>query len=308
MKVFVTGATGYIGGSVALALMRRGHSILGLARNDDKAAALKALGFETLIGSLDDADALTLGARQADAVLNAAHADHADAAETLLNALEGSGKRLIHTSGSSIVGTQAGGERLDPVYDEETPFTPSPGRAPRVALNKRVMAGSDRGLHPVIIAPSLIYGLGHGVHKHSMQIPWLIETARRHRQARHFGPGENLWSNVHIDDLVDLYLLAFENAPSGAFYYAENGEDSMRSLCEAINRLLGHDGQTGTMTLAEAAAEWGEGPAMNTMGSNSRVRAVRARAELGWAPSRPSALHEIEHGCYADRAGSQTTP
>ena len=82
-------------------------------------------------------------------------------------------------------------------------------------------------------------------------------------------------------------------------YFAENGENSMREVCAAIGRMLGQDGETQSMTVEEAAAEWGEGPANDTMGSNSRVRAVRARKELGWAPHAPSLIEEIERGCYA---------
>lgn len=86
---------------------------------------------------------------------------------------------------------------------------------------------------------------------------------------------------------------------AGAFYFAENGENSMREACEAISRMLGFGGRTQSMTVEESAAEWGEGPANDTMGSNSRVRAKRARAELGWAPQERSLIEEIENGCYA---------
>ena len=96
---------------------------------------------------------------------------------------------------------------------------------------------------------------------------------------KHIGRGENRWSNVHIDDLVDLYRQALASAPAGAFYFAENGENSMRQVCESINRKLGVDSGTVPMSLEEAAREWGEGAAQNTMGSNSRVRAIRARAD-----------------------------
>ncbi len=133
-------------------------------------------------------------------------------------------------------------------------------------------------------------------------MPWLIELARKHGVAKHIGSGGNLWSNVHIDDTVELYLLALAKAPEGAFYYAASGESSMREVCRAISRMLGTGGRTESMTVEEAAAEWGEGPANDTMGSNSRVRAVRARKELGWAPKAPSLLEEIEHGCYATAA------
>jgi nucleoside-diphosphate-sugar epimerase len=93
--------------------------------------------------------------------------------------------------------------------------------------------------------------------------------------------------------------LAIEKAPLGAFYYAESGENSMREVCEAIGRMLGQGGRTQSMTMEEASAEWGEGPANDTMGSNSRVRAKRARAELGWQPMARSLIEEIERGSYA---------
>lgn len=93
-------------------------------------------------------------------------------------------------------------------------------------------------------------------------------------------------------------MRALENAPAGAFYYAENGENSMLETAEAISRMLGYGGRTENLSVEEAVAEWGEGGARYTMGSNSRVKAVRAREELGWSPSAPSLLNEIEQGCY----------
>lgn len=298
MNVFITGASGYIGGSVAKALVTTGHKVSGLVRSDARADAVRAHGIEPVIGTLDDVAILEAQAADADLIVSAANADHEVSVKSLLRALEGTGKTFIHTSGSSIVGTQAGGQRVDDVYDEETPFSPSPGRAARAALNAHILSYSEKGLRPVIVCPSLIYGLGHGATEHSMQVPWLIETARKNGIAKHYGPGENKWSNVHIDDLVDLYLLALESAPSGAFYYAENGENSMREICKSINKMLAFEGDPKAMSLSEAAIEWGEGPAQNTMGSNSRVRAKRARAELGWSPKAPSLIEEIEHGCY----------
>jgi nucleoside-diphosphate-sugar epimerase len=177
-----------------------------------------------------------------------------------------------------------------------------PGRAARVALNHSVLAAAKDGVRAVVICPSLIYGAARGVNAQSIQIPWLIALAKKHGVPRHVGRGENIWSNVHIDDLVDLYLLALERAPAGAFYYAENGEHPMREACQAIGRMLGLGERTEPMTLAAAAAEWGEGAANYTMGSNSRVRAVRARRELGWAPHRPPLLEDVEHGSYKGAA------
>ena len=297
MKIFITGATGYIGGSIAQRLVAEGHQVTGLVRSDARAAQARERGIEPVLGTLDDGEILAEAARAAEAVIDAAHADHPASAEALLDALEGSGKTLLRTSGTSIVGTRAGGESVADVFDEDTLFTPIPARAPRVALDRRVRDAS--GLRTAVIAPSLIYGRGHGVNPDSIQVPWLIALAKKSGKPKHIGSGANVWSNVHIDDLVDLYMLALEKAPARAFYFAENGENSMREVCTAIGRMLGQAGGTQTMSIEEASAEWGEGPANNTMGSNSRVRAVRAREELGWAPRGPSLIEEIEHGCYA---------
>jgi nucleoside-diphosphate-sugar epimerase len=245
---------------------------------------------------LEDAAALAAAAGAADVTIGAANADHRGAAEAIVKALTGTGKTYLHTSGSSIVGTPARGEFVETVFDEDTPFTPPPARKARVEIDNMVRRASD--MRGVVIAPSLIYGRGHGIHADSVQLPWLIALAKKAGGAKHIGPGQNRWSNVHIDDLVPLYLLAIEKAPAGAFYFAENGENSMREVCEAISRMLGQDGKTQSMTIAEAAAEWGEGATENTMGSNSRVRAKRARVELGWKPTARSLIEEITSGCY----------
>ena len=300
MRIFCTGVSGYIGGSIAVALASAGHEVSGLVRSERTADGVRALGITAVHGALDDVDVLRAAAVRADLVLNAANSDHEPSARAILQALEGTGKAYIHTSGSSIVGTQSAGEPVDAIFNEETPIIPSIGRAARVALNKYILSFKEKGVRSVIICPSLIYGIGHGPAKHSIQVPWLIALAKKGGVAKHYGPGENIWSNVHIDDLVDLYNLAIASAPAGAFYFAENGENSMKQVCDAINRKLGVNAETVPMSLDEASRQWGEGAAQNTMGSNSRVRALRARAELGWRPSRPSLIDEIENGCYTE--------
>lgn len=297
MKVFITGASGYIGGSVAAALLAQGHAVTGLARSEATAAALRTRGITPVTGTLDDAEVLAQAAREADVTVNAANAGHRGAAEALCKALAGTGKTYVQTSGSSIVGTRANGEFVAAVFDEDTPYTPSPSRAGRVAIDTMVRA--TPGARAVVVCPSLIYGLGRGLNPDSVQVPWLIALAKKAGIAKHIGPGENRWANVHIDDLVTLYLAAIERAPAGSFYFAENGENSMREVCEAISRMLGQGGRTQAMSIEEAAAIWGEGPAADTMGSNSRVRAKRARAELGWTPAARPLIEEIETGCYA---------
>ena len=299
MKILCTGASGYIGGSVAARLAAAGHHVTGLVRSAEKADGVRALGIDPWLGTLDDAERLAQAARAADIVVNAASADHKGAAVAMLDALAGSGKPFIHTSGSSIVGTRSRGQRSDAVFDEDTPITPSPARVARVALNEVILSYHDKGCRPVIICPSLIYGVGHGAGRDSVQVPLLIRLAKKRGNAAHAGPGENIWSNVHIDDLVTLYALAVDKAPAGSFYFAENGENSMREACEAINRMLGFAGPPTAMSMAEAAAEWGEGTTEDTMASNSRVRAKRAR-QLGWKPNARGLIEEIEQGCYRE--------
>ena len=300
MKIFCTGASGYIGGSVAARLAAGGHQVSGLVRSADKAEAVRAFGIAPVMGTLDDAQVLARAARDADVVVNAASADHKGAVTALLDALAGSGKAFIHTSGSSIVGTRSRGARSDDIFDEDTPITPSPARVARVALNQLILGYRAKGCRPVIICPSLIYGIGHGAGRDSVQVPLLIKLAKKRGNAAHAGPGENIWSNVHIDDLVPLYLLAVDKAPAGSFYFAENGENSMREACVSINRMFGFTGPPSPMTMQEAASEWGEGTTEDTMASNSRVRAKRARAELGWQPKARGLIEEIEQGCYRE--------
>jgi nucleoside-diphosphate-sugar epimerase len=298
MRVFVTGATGYIGGSIAAGLLAAGHSVAGLVRTPEKADALRRLGIEPVHGGLDDAGILAEACRGSDAVINAASSDHAGAIEACLQALEGSGKPFLHTSGTSIVADDAAGEPSDKLFEEETPFTPPPLRAARVALDRRIREAAARGVRTVVLCNSLIYGRGRGLNPHSVQIPTLIGLARQRGVASHVGPGLNVWSHVHVDDLVDLYLLALERAPAGSFWFVENGEASFRAMAAAIGRMLGLGERTEAWPIEEAVAAWGESKARFTMGSNSRVRAGKARRELGWKPSRPGVIEEIGHGSY----------
>ena len=299
MKIFITGASGYIGGSVAAVLREAGHEISGLARSSKRANQLRIEGVTPVLGSLEDSRVLAEAVVNADAVINCANSDHRVSVEVMLQAMEDTDKPFLHTSGTSIVGYPDQGEESDSIFDEEMTFTPSPGRIERVSINEEVVKAANRGIRTVVICPSLIYGEGLGVSKDSMQVPWLLTVADKFGTAKHIGPGGNLWSNVHIQDLTDLYCLALKEAPSGSFYFAENGENSMREVCESINTMMGVNSPPLSMTIAEASVEWGESPANHTMGSNSRVRAKRARLELGWDPKAGSLINEIKYGCYS---------
>lgn len=294
MNIFMTGATGYIGGTIARRLLDDGQEVRGLVRDAEKGRKLAAFGVEPAIGSLDDAAILKAEARRADAVINTANSDHRGAVDALLEGLAGSDKPFIHTSGSSIVADDARGDfASERIYDEDTPIDPVPGKQARVAIDRAIRDASRRGVRSIVVCPTMIYGNGLGLARDSAQIPGLARRAKASGVVRHVGRGLNIWSNVHVEDVADLYRLALAKAPAGAFYFAENGEASYREICAAIARRL-NLGEPQVWPFEEAATELGENSAAYTFGSNSRVRARRARSELGWQPKHGSATAWIE--------------
>jgi nucleoside-diphosphate-sugar epimerase len=301
MKIFITGATGYIGGSVATKLMEAGHAVLGLARSEAAAASLKKRGIEPVAGDLNLYTPLVEVTKRVDAVINAANADNPFVAHALLTGLKGSGKTLIQVSGSSVVGAYDNGEKSDDTFDEDTPFTPQPEKAMRVAIDQSVLAAAKSNVRTIVIRPTLIYGRGVGVASSSVQIPKLIDVARKHGVPRHVGPGLNIWGHVHIADVVDLFLLALEKAPAGSLFYAESGEANFKSVAQSIGRMLGMGDTTKDWPIGEAVEGLGPG-AYLSFGSNSRVRGKRSRA-LGWQPKGGTLFDEIEKGVYAELHG-----
>lgn len=284
MDIFMTGASGYIGGTIAVRLRRDGHRLRGLVRGADKAARLAAIGIEPVIGSLDDAALLTAEARRAGGVINTADSDHRGAVAALLDGLAGSNKPFLHTSGSSIVADDAcGAHASDRIYDEDTPLDPVPDKQARVAIDGLVRSGAGRGVRAAVICNTLIYGNGRGLARDSAQVPTLVAEARKSGVVRHVGRGLNVWSNVHVDDVAEIYALALAKAAPGGFYFAENGEASFRDVTAAIARRLGMAGPQ-DWPVDNAIAKLGKGRAVYSLGSNARVRGRRSRAELGWQP------------------------
>lgn len=288
MKIFVMGVTGYIGGAVATTLQSLGHTVVGTARKPDDIERLASRGIEAQCATLDDVELLAKLARSADAVVSAAHADHEPSVSAVVKALEGSGKRFIHTSGSSIVATDARGELVADIYDEATLPQRDDDKRGRVVID--AMVRSARGLHTAVIYPTLIYGEGSGLHTESIQVPMMVAEAKKRGVVRYIGRGANVWSNVHIRDVADLYALALTRGEPGAVYFAENGEASFGEVASALARSLGLE--TESIGIEEAAEIWGDEMARLGLGSNSRVRGRAARA-LGWQPRGPSLIETI---------------
>ncbi len=281
MRIFLTGANGYIGGAAAVALIGAGHHVRGLVRDGAKADTVAAHGVEPVVGSLDDAALLREEARAADAVVNAASSDHRGAVEALLAALAGSGKAFIHSSGSSIVADLAMGEPSDRIFHEGDQIAPLAGKAARVAIDRLVLAA--RG---IVLCNTMIYGHTLGPPAHSVQIPALVRQARASGVVRYIGRGLNRWSNVHIADVAALYVLALTKAPAGSFMYVESGEEDLSEIAKAIAARLDL-GAAQSWPAEEAIAAWGRATAVYSLGSNSRVRGKTAAA-LGWSPTRRS--------------------
>jgi len=291
MKIFVTGAAGFIGGSIAAGLVRAGHQVVGLVRNPEQLKEVASIGVTGVVGTLDDRDLLIAQAQSADAVINAASSDNRAAVEAFVDALAGSGKVFLHTSGSSIVSDASGGEATDRIYFEDQLPAPTADKAARVAIDDLVLAAAGKGVRSAVLCNTLIYGDG-ALPRDSVQLPRLIKQARKSGIVRHVGRGLNIWSNVHIDDVVDLYLLALEKTEAGAFYFVESGEASFRDMSAAIARALDL-GEPQDWPLEQAKEEWGYEMASYALGSNSRVRGQRARTQLGWKPHGPSVLEWI---------------
>ncbi len=295
MRIFLTGASGYIGGSLAEALRARGDRVVGLTRTRERADELEARGIAPVVGGLKDWDLLIAQAKAADAVINTADADDAYAASALLTALRGTAKTLLHTSGTSVVGDMAAGEPSDVVHTEDSYLAGGYRfeKAGRVAIDRAVLAAAGDGLRTIVVCPSMIYGTGTVLHRDSEQVPGLMRVSRALGAGVHVGRGENRWSNVHIADLVDLYLLALDRAPPGSFFFAENGQASLKDIAAAISRQLGFGGRTRALSLAEALEHWPPSAVHYSLASNVQVTAAKARGVLGWQPRHGAILDEI---------------
>jgi nucleoside-diphosphate-sugar epimerase len=289
MRIFLTGANGFIGGAVAAALIAAGHRVRGLVRSTAKAELVTAYGIDPVVGSLDDAALLQTEARAADATINTASSDHRGAVEALIAAMASSGKPLIHSSGTSIVADLAMGEPSERIFYEAMPIEPLPERAARVAIDRLVLAAP--GIRSIVLCNAMIYGHALGPPAQSVQIPAIVRQAKASGVVRYIGRGLNRWSNAHIADVAAIYVLALAKAPAGTFVYVESGEESLGEIAKAVAARLGL-GTPQSWSAAEAIAAWGRNLAVLSLGSNSRVR-NKAALELGWSPTRRSVTQWI---------------
>lgn len=287
-NILITGITGYIGGSVARKLLERNYRVTGLVRNAASAEKLQQLGIEYIIGDIHDEAVLKSAVSRADAVIHTADsADDAYTADSFINALEGSGKTFIFTSGSAIFGGKENGEKNDFIFTEDIPLNPRLEMASRVLINTHILQSAKKNIRSIVIVPTMIYGDGLGIKKDSIQLPALINFSKEKGFGAYFGKGENRWSNLHIEDLADLYVLALEKAKPGSLYYAENGSSTIRNLAENISRK--YDLQPAqSVSVQEAVNKFGPAGGYFGFASNSLCNSDKARTELGWSPQHQS--------------------
>lgn len=293
MRVFVTGATGYVGWAVAEALRAAGHQVAGLARSAEAAGRLVDAGFLAVRGSLADADVLAHAARESDATIHAAATGGADQAEmdtaavrTLLDALAGSGKPFVYTSGIWVLGPTG-----DEVADEDAPTAHAAAIVVwRPGVEEMATDGVGQGIRPVVIRPGVVYGRGGGTPGS------FVAGGRKKGVVRYVGDGSQRWPLVHVDDLADLYVLALD-APAGTILNAATGSLSAREIAEAAAAAAG--ARTEAWPLEDARARLGV--YADALALDQQVSAARALA-LGWRPSRPSVLEEIGGPGYTSPA------
>jgi nucleoside-diphosphate-sugar epimerase len=299
MRVFVTGATGFIGSAVVQELLGAGHEVVGLARSDQSAAALEAAGAEVRRGSLDDLDSLSSAAAGSDGVIHTAYIHDfsrmEDAAKTDLAAietlgatLEGSGRPFVITSGVALI-------RPGHVVTEEDVANPESVSHPRMGTEERVKAMAGRGVRTSIVRPGASV---HGEGDHGF-VPVLIDVARAKGVSAYIGDGANRWPAVHRLDAAPIYRLALESAPAASVFHAVADEGvPTRQIAEVIGRHL----NVPVVSVApdEAAEHFGWMAAF--FGLDAPASSTLTRERLGWNPVHLGLIADLDLGHYFEPA------
>lgn len=288
MRVLITGATGLIGGAVARRLKAGGHEVVGLARSKASAGKLAKDGFVVVRGELSDAASVASAARVADAVIHAASPNDENAAiydetatRAIIEALRGTGKRLVYTSGCFVYGPTG-----DAPATEDRPLNPLELVRWRQGLEVEVLTAATEGVQPMVIRPAWVYGNWGGT------AMMMYGAAKEDGVARYIGDGQNRWSTVHADDLADLYALSLERAPVSSIFNGAHGPATpLIEIARAASEAAGAGGRVATWPLEEARqALWGFADAI---ACDQTISGEKAARELGWRPSRHSIVDEL---------------
>lgn len=296
MRVFLTGATGFIGEAIIDELLRAGHEILGLARNEEKAKLLERSGVRVHLGDLDDTDPLVAGARASDGVIHTAfghdfskylEAGETDrrAVEAMGCALEGTGKPLVITSGTTIVVPG----QLTLEDQAARADSPSGVRAPS---EHALAEASSRGVRGVALRlPPSVHGKGdHGF------VPALIDVARRTGMSAYVDDGTNHWPAVHRLDAARLFRLALEQGPAGALHGVAEQAIPMRDIAATIGEGLGVPVCSLRVDEAKAHFDW----LAMFVGIDNPTSSDFTRRTVGWQPREKGLLADMRDSGYFD--------
>lgn len=295
MRVFVTGASGFIGSAVVRELIDAGHRVLGLVRSNASAEAVIRLGGEVRPGDLKDPDALVAGVNACEGVIHlgfihdgeslaAAAAPDRAAIEAIGGALAGSGRPFVGTTGTML---------LTPgrVGTEDDPADPGSAAAFRVASEAAALSMAARGVRAMVVRPAPTV---HGEGERGF-IPMLIRIAREKGVSAYVGDGLNRWPAVHRLDAARLFRLALEKGAPGARYHAVGEKGiAFRNIAEVIGRRL--NVPVVSMSAAEAAGHFGR-PAFVVAADNPVSNAL-TRERLGWSPTHPGLIADLEAPHY----------
>lgn len=294
MRVFLTGATGFIGTAIVQELLAAGHQVLGLARSDASAGKLVNAGADILRGDLEDLESLRKGASETDGVIHAGFIHDftrfaevcmidKKAIETIGQVLAGSDRPLIVTSGTALV--SPGGLATEEMI---APVNPAWPRASEQAADNVAALGVKTTI--IRLSPSV-----HGVDDMHGFVPILVNIAREKGFSAYIGEGQNRWNAVHRLDAAHLYRLALENAALTARYHAAAEEGiTVKAIAEAIAEQLGIPVRSiGPDAAAEHFGWFAQMAAIDCPASSRWTQ-----QQLNWHPAHPALLSDIENGIY----------
>jgi nucleoside-diphosphate-sugar epimerase len=295
MRVFLTGASGWIGSVVARDLMAAGHTVVGLVRSQEKGDGFAKGGGAPLLGNLDDLEVIRKGAEDADGVIHTAFGldlakigDLADedraAIEAFGEVFAGSKRPIVVTSGFLHPSGEKATEDQRPAIMPEFPR----------ASEQTAFALAERGIHANVIRnPRSVHGKGetHGF------VPMLAAVAREKGVSAYIGDGSNLWPSVHRLDCAKVYRLALERGGIGEAFHAVAEEGvPYRAIAEAIGRQVGVPAKS--LTKGEAETQFG--PLAVWVGGDGPASSEWTRATLGWQPTQVGIVNDIERPDYSD--------